>query len=846
MIGSALRLRRGRYCAVALASLLTTAVGPAPARAELPMPLLTAVAPCGGRQGTVLELKLVAGAELEFSDALHFSHPGITAQPKRREPLLPGVPGETVPKEFLVTIAADVPPGIYDVCAVGPLGASTPRAFAVGSFPETAEEPNNHSPDKAMGVAVGGVVNATATAGASDFFKLAAKGGQRVLVEVWAQRVDSRMDPALVVYDAGGREIARSRDVRGLDPLVELRPTSDETYTLEVFDAVYQGGADCGYRLVITSGPDVEAVFPPAGATGSRARYTLYGRNLVSASASTARTASGSVEHVEREIQLPASDAAERAVCPLWMPATAAFVDFAACRAMPDATEPVLVGLAAAAPAAEQEPNDKPAQATKLKLPAEVAGQFNQPSDLDWFQFDAKKGEVFWIEVVCDRLGIAADPALVLQRVTKNDQGVETATDLAEQDDGLKFPNEALYGLASRDPAYRFNVPDDGTYRLLVRDLYAQGSPLHVYRLSIRHPHPDFRLLAVDASSGKNAKAVAPVSTIVPRGGSATLDVLAERRDGFAGEIDLSVEGLPAGISCNATVIGPGQDTATLVFQATGSAPRWAGAVRVVGRSKIDGKDAAHAARALTITRPGGQRERADTRLAQQVVISVAEGSVPLSIELAAGELAAPAGGKIEIPVKLQRRDGFNDAVVLTPAGLPAKAKAQPLTIAAGKNEGKLVLEIDKTCPPGRFSIYTTSTVKIPYRRGASVAEAAARAKTEIDRLAAEKVAAAQKAQADLKAALEQLKASEAALKKNANDEPAKAKLQDATTRKAAAEKTAAAAEPLAKAATAAKAAAEKRAAETAAAAAPKPLDATIAGGASRINITAAAPAAKK
>ena len=39
---------------------------------------------------------------------------------------------EPLANEFTVTIAADVPPGIYDVRAVGTFGVSNPRSFVVG------------------------------------------------------------------------------------------------------------------------------------------------------------------------------------------------------------------------------------------------------------------------------------------------------------------------------------------------------------------------------------------------------------------------------------------------------------------------------------------------------------------------------------------------------------------------------------------------------------------------------------------------------------------------------------------------------------------------------------------
>ena len=41
----------------------------------------------------------------------------------------------------------------------------------------------------------------------------------------------------------------------------------------------------------------------------------------------------------------------------------------------------------------------------------------------DWFTFEAKKGDAYWIEVISQRLGLVTDPFVLVQRVTKNEKG---------------------------------------------------------------------------------------------------------------------------------------------------------------------------------------------------------------------------------------------------------------------------------------------------------------------------------------------------------------------------------------------------------------------------------------
>src|SRR5450631_3712582 len=100
------------------------------AHAQLQIPRLNSIFPCGGKQGTTVDT-VIAGGELTDATGLYFSHPGITAKPAG-------------PGKFKVAIAKDVPLGPYDVRVITPLGLSNFRAFVVGDVAEVQEkEPNN-------------------------------------------------------------------------------------------------------------------------------------------------------------------------------------------------------------------------------------------------------------------------------------------------------------------------------------------------------------------------------------------------------------------------------------------------------------------------------------------------------------------------------------------------------------------------------------------------------------------------------------------------------------------------------------------------------------------------------
>src|SRR2546430_15585836 len=72
------------------------------------------------------------------------------------------------------------------------------------------------------------------------------------------------------------------------------------------------------------------------------------------------------------------------------------------------------------------------AQAQSISPPCEYVGQFYPARDEDWVSFEAKKGEVFWVEVFSQRLGLPSNPFVLIQRVTRNDKGDEQISDVKE------------------------------------------------------------------------------------------------------------------------------------------------------------------------------------------------------------------------------------------------------------------------------------------------------------------------------------------------------------------------------------------------------------------------------
>jgi hypothetical protein len=250
-------------------------------QASYPQPRLQAVFPPGGKLGTTVEVTLT-GTDLDDARSLVFSHPGLQAELIPPPPPDPKKPGQPAPVKFRVRIAADVPPGIYDVRMVGRFGISNPRAFCVGELDELLEQEPNNDVDQAqkvpLNVTINGVINPNVDV---DYFAFEGKKGQRVVVWCQAVSVDSRLDPQVQIFSAEGRQLAINRRYRDREAVADAVLPGDGLYYVRLVEFTHQaGGVEHFYRLHITTLPWIDAVFPPVVPIGKPTTVTLYGRNL--------------------------------------------------------------------------------------------------------------------------------------------------------------------------------------------------------------------------------------------------------------------------------------------------------------------------------------------------------------------------------------------------------------------------------------------------------------------------------------------------------------------------------------------------------------------------------------
>ena len=228
----------------------------------------------------------------------------------------------------------------------------------------------------------------------------------------------------------------------------------------------------------------------------------------------------------------------------------------------------------------EQEPNDDEAHAQKVIPPCDISGTFAPIGDNDLFRFEGRKGEIWCIEVLAERMGSAADPAFVIQKVAPKGQPPQdlvAGDDLPDSGAGPRFNTQTV------DAAVRWQVPEDGLYQILISDLYAseRGHPRLTYRLVIRREQADFAVVLLP-NSPTGADAVT-----IRAGGRASAYVAAIRRDGFAGPVRVEARALPPGVSADPVTIGATQAIAPIVFEAAEDAKTAVGIASVTGHSRF-------------------------------------------------------------------------------------------------------------------------------------------------------------------------------------------------------------------------------------------------------------------
>jgi hypothetical protein len=198
-----------------------------------------------------------------------------------------------------------------------------------------------------------------------------------------------------------------------------------------------------------------------------------------------------------------------------------------------------------------------------------------------------------------------------------------------------------------KDSLLHFTAPADGDYSVAIGDVQGLGGETYAYRLTARHPSPDFRLT------------VNPRNPNVPAGGAIPVTVTAIRKDGFEGPIDVSLSDLPPGLHASTGVIAPGQVSTTLALSADSTATLKAAApLHAIGKASIAG---------AVVSRTASPEDRL------KLISLMPRADILMTAETK--EVTLEPGGSAEITVSIARQGDFRGRVPVEVRNLPPRVR---------------------------------------------------------------------------------------------------------------------------------------------------------------------------
>ena len=470
---------RGPYVLFALAVTLGGAALCSVASAQ---PALSHALPGALAPGKTTEVTL-HGAKLDQPLRLWTSFPAQVE-------LVPGDPNQKGKGQLgaKITLSAGVPVGIGGVAVATAEGVSDVLFIAIDDLPSATDNGNNHDLPTAQEIALPIAIDGACDGTTFDYYRFAAKGGQRISCEVMATRLGWDFDSVIRILDAGGQEVFRSDDdpSTAADSRFVFVAPRDGQYVLELRDNRYKPGGR--YRLRLGDFPLVSVAYPPAVQRGVYSTISFAGPLTDGIGPLNLLAPLDDQPLTPVTLRGPSSQASSSALLQL--------TDL-----------PVVV---------ESAPADKPDEATAVTVPAAICGRLETSRDRDLFQFTAARGTPVSFRAVTRSLN---SPAIVMLRLL-NAAGNQLAESPVMDTD---------------EPTLNFAIPEDGTYKLSVEELAGRGGADYAYLVESR-TGPQLTLLLKNDPNQNRIR-----HSLAGNGGAFHLDVQCQRH-GFDGPVTLHVD----------------------------------------------------------------------------------------------------------------------------------------------------------------------------------------------------------------------------------------------------------------------------------------------------------------
>jgi hypothetical protein len=637
---------------------------------ETSYPMVMCLRPVAVQVGKTSECEVVVRYNLRGAYKVFVTGDGVTAMVDPPKPLKSG---EAKPQVNTLKVrfqaAADAVPGVRDVRIATPQGASTLGQLVVVRDPVIREAANNDTRQTAQAITLPATIcGALEKAEDVDYFKFKVNAGTALTFHVHCQRLQNcihdlqeHADPILTLRSATGTVLASNDNYFAGDPLLHYRFTAGGEYFLEIRDTRYGGNPFWQYSIEINDRPFVTCVHPLRVTPGQATRLRMIGYNLPAD------------PFVTLEVPANTPDG------PLW---TALPLGKDKSNAVP-----VVVSRLPAIAESEQD-HAIPAKAQRITVPCGISGQLAKEDEADCYSFETKAGERFTITVAAHAEQSALDS---LVRIL-NDKGEA----LLENDDH----NDRYIHADSH--IENWTAPAAGRYTIEVRDLHGRGGPNFVYFLQVVPSQPHF---ALETDTDK---------TLLAPGLASVIYVRTTRHDGFAGEIQLGVEGLPAGATARCgRILAAGSD-GCIVLRAAVDAKQTAVNLRIFGtaaRSDGKGKLEATARPLQEVYMPGGGRHHYPVRMH---TLSIGEPLDLKTVTIQPTAITLKPGESKKIDITIERQPAFKGNVTLAvfyqhldsvygsslPPGVTIDDGASQTLVTSGQTKGHITLKAAADAPP--------------------------------------------------------------------------------------------------------------------------------------------------
>jgi len=570
----------------------------------------------------------------------------------------------------------DAMPGIRDFRVWTPHGVSTVGQLVIAREPLVAEIPENDTAEKAQSVPLPATICGTIEKGEDlDFYKIRVDQPGAWTFHMISQRLQNRLhdmqtrvDPMITLRSLAGATIASSDNSFAGDPLMHVAIDTPGEYLLEVRDVRYQGNADWTYAVECSARPFGQVAKPLAVAQGAPSTVQIVGLGFGADAVAPVAPAASSGTRIEKFLPVVGS----LPLGPLQILATSD----------PIFSEPSPALTAQAA--TETTP-------TQIAIPSIVCGTIEQAEQIDRFRFEAKAQERLGFEVYARRLGSELDAKLRIL----NSEGNQ----LSEADDST-FDRV----LSSDATLENWTAPSDGIFTLEIRDLHGRGGPGFPYAVQVKRAEPYFVL---EADTDKT-----PLAT----GSASVVYVKAQRRNGFAGDIQLGIEGLPPGVRAECGRILAGRPDGAIWLTAANDAPLGMSNIKITGTAEHvqpDGQKLGLQSTASFLQEvymPGGGRGHYPV---DHHTVSVGKPMDIRSIKLSTNQIELKPGASQRIDIQIERAPDYKGNVTLDamlqhleqpygnplPTGVVVDIGASKTLLTAGESSGYITFKANADAP---------------------------------------------------------------------------------------------------------------------------------------------------